>query len=542
MEQYQDRWTSYGATTGLMTISDKLSVEQLRDYELFAEYEDRFLEKISPDVSVAFWQKDATLFEQGSYIDVAFFVLEGKIDVYVEETEHAATGPVPIVAAPEDQADDNGPSTAPVAMATSLATSLPPSLATTPSVGSANSVTQPGEIRFLSALDFDLPAGVAARLESGEVVGEIGAMSGWPQSVTARTVTDCLLIQIRVPALRLMKRRSEGLTARLDAMYRERSLAAQLRSTQLLQDCPDEVFEMLERGAELVSCQPDEVLVREGERTDSLFLVRSGFVKLSQSFGEGEIVCTYISKGMTFGEVELLLDGIDVSEVTASSVEYAELVRLPGNIVARALGDFPKLEERLWKTATSQISAAGFSKRNIDHSEFTQAALDTGLVQGNSILTIDLERCTRCDDCVRACAATHGGRPRFVREGSKYKNFQIAKSCYHCHDPVCLVGCPTGAIHRAGIGESIKIDDPICIGCGTCAGNCPYDAIVMHETEETWPADMVPVGLRGKPRLVASKCDLCADSPTGPACVNACPQGCAVRVSNLDEFEELLRR
>ena len=130
--------------------------------------------------------------------------------------------------------------------------------------------------------------------------------------------------------------------------------------------------------------------------------------------------------------------------------------------------------------------------------------------------------------------------PRFVREGSKYENLLIAKSCYHCRDPVCLIGCPTGAIHRAGAGDEVVIDEEICIGCATCYRNCPYDAIVMHETGAIWPEDAVPTGLRGKDRQLASKCDLCADTGHGPACVSNCPQGCAFRVGTLEEFQRLL--
>jgi len=75
----------------------------------------------------------------------------------------------------------------------------------------------------------------------------------------------------------------------------------------------------------------------------------------------------------------------------------------------------------------------------------------------------------------------------------------------------------------------------------TCANNCPYDAIVMHETGERWPDDMIPTGLRGRDRLVSSKCDLCSGTGHGPACVLNCPQGCAYRVGSLEEIEELMR-
>lgn len=541
IDQYRDRWTSRGTGTGLLSLSDKPSPAELATIELFADYDDGFLERISPDVSIAVWQRGSVLFEEGSYLDLAFFILEGTVEVAVHGLA-AGSQPAPIfdlsrtvMASAATTLRGSGPEAAEAAGADREGTAI-----ATGRHATHRAPLTDGSIAFLASADFDLPAGAGAILGRGELFGEIGAMSGWPQSVTARCLTDCKLVQIRVPALRMMKRKSRALSDRLDGIYRRRSLAAQLKTTPLFADCSEAFLAELEATVELVSCEPGEALVRQGEPVDALYLVRSGFLKLSQHLGEGELAFSYLSKGMTLGEVELMLDGLDAWEVSATSVEYAELVRIPRDSFARLLTAYPGLEEGLWRTASERIREAGRSRRNVGHTEFTEVALDQGLVQGSSILVIDLESCTRCDDCVRACASTHGGRPRFVREGEKYKNLLIARSCYHCRDPVCLVGCPTGAIHRAGVADVVAIDDRLCIGCSTCANNCPYDAIVMHDTGETWPGDMVPVGLRGRQRDVASKCDQCAGTGHGPACVESCPQGCAFRVGSLGELEALL--
>jgi Fe-S-cluster-containing dehydrogenase component len=396
-------------------------------------------------------------------------------------------------------------------------------------------------ITFLSTMDFDLATGGSVRLGPGEIFGEIGAMSGWPQSVTARTASECDLVQIRAPALRLMKRRSSALKQRLDKIYRERALAAQLKTTPLLQQCDDAFIRSLAQKVELVSCEPDEIITPEGEPVDALYLIRSGFVKLKQKFGEGEIVVSYLSKGMTLGEVELLVEGLKGWAYNATSVEYTELVKISREDFHATIQKFPGIERQLWEIAVFRIKEVGANKRDVSQGEFIQAALEKGLVQGNSILVIDMEVCTRCDDCVRACADTHGGRPRFVREGDKYENFLITKACYHCRDPVCLVGCPTGAIRRAAVGDVVEIVDSLCIGCKACANNCPYDAIVMHETGEVWPDDAIPEANRGRPRLLASKCDLCYKTNHGPACVNNCPHGCAFRIGSVEEFQHLVK-
>jgi Fe-S-cluster-containing dehydrogenase component len=530
IEQYRDRWTSYGANTGIVALSDKLSPDELRELELFRDYDDAFLERISPDVSVAVWREGSVLFEEGTYIDLAFHVVKGEVEVWV--ASHGSLGE----SRPIFDLDRTGIlNFEDLAAAEAGGTQVLPSAAASMRLGSRVG----SAITMLATMDFDLPRGSGVRLGPGEIFGEIGALSGWPQSVTARTTKESRLVQIRLPALRAMRRKSKGLRARLDELYRERSLAAQLEATPLCAGFGRAALEGLSEVVELLHCEPGETVVREGEAVGALYLVRSGFLRLLQRYGEGELAVSYLSKGMTLGDVELVT-GLDRWQESATSVEHAELVRIPRESLELIVRAQPQSEQLLWGSAVARIKEAGRARRDLRHSEFTQVALDSGLVQGSSILVIDLERCTRCDDCVRACAATHGGRPRFVREGDKIQNLLVARSCYHCRDPVCLVGCPTGAIHRAGVADVVEIDDEVCIGCSTCANNCPYDAIVMHETGEAWPDDMVPTGLRGRPRRVASKCDLCHDRGHEPACVTNCPQACAFRVGSVEDLRDLL--
>ena len=104
--------------------------------------------------------------------------------------------------------------------------------------------------------------------------------------------------------------------------------------------------------------------------------------------------------------------------------------------------------------------------------------LAQGLMEAQSLLVLDLEKCTRCDQCVRACADAHDGVTRLVREGLRFDKYLVATSCRQCRDPLCMVGCPVGSIRRRNSLEVI-IED-WCIGCGLCASNCPYGNITLH--------------------------------------------------------------
>ena len=140
--------------------------------------------------------------------------------------------------------------------------------------------------------------------------------------------------------------------------------------------------------------------------------------------------------------------------------------------------------------------------------------MDTGLIHGESVLLIDLETCTRCDDCVRACADTHGGTPRFIREGQKYRNWSITVACYQCTDPVCMIGCPTGAITRPIGTLEVTVNKDTCIGCHNCVRRCPWGNII--EVPYSSPTVGRDIGARHQVRPVhrtEGGARVCADVP-----------------------------
>src|SRR5262249_19288732 len=85
-----------------------------------------------------------------------------------------------------------------------------------------------------------------------------------------------------------------------------------------------------------------------------------------------------------------------------------------------------------------------------------------------------------CDECVAACVTPpDDGRSRLFLDGPRFGKFLVPTTCRSCLDPVCMIGCPVGSIHRGGNGEILIRD--WCIGCKKCAEQCPYGAIQMHD-------------------------------------------------------------
>jgi Fe-S-cluster-containing hydrogenase component 2 len=152
-------------------------------------------------------------------------------------------------------------------------------------------------------------------------------------------------------------------------------------------------------------------------------------------------------------------------------------------------------------------------------------------------MLIDLERCTRCDECVRACVDAHtDGRSRLFLLGPRFGKFLVPTTCRSCLDPVCMIGCPVRSIQR-GDNREILIKD-WCIGCGLCAKQCPYESIQMHPLAGDEAPPEAPEGSTVKEvKERAVVCDLCSGLPSqDPACVYACPHEAAIRIDARGEF------
>ncbi len=159
-----------------------------------------------------------------------------------------------------------------------------------------------------------------------------------------------------------------------------------------------------------------------------------------------------------------------------------------------------------------------------------------GLIQGQKLMLIDLDRCTRCNACVEACVASHeDGRTRLYLDGPRYDKYLVPLTCRKCLDPVCMIGCPVGSINRGENGEIIIRD--WCIGCRMCAEQCPYGSIQMNELRT--PIDLTLeqktiIGPDATLKAVGEQavvCDLCSSLPSqDPSCCYACPHDAAFRI------------
>ena len=372
-----------------------------------------------------------------------------------------------------------------------------------------------------------------AELGPGDLFGEMTCMSFYPRSATARALTDCTVLEMLRNVLDILQK-NKTFRAQLEQTYRQRALDTHLRGVPVFAELTQDFLDDLRGKVELRRYLPDQVICNQGDPADSFYLVRIGFVKVAETYPGGELVLGYLSRGDYFGEIGLLGGGVRTAKCTA--LDHVEVVRIGGDDFSRMMKQFPQVRANLERVAGER------QRQNREHFAVTRSVslddfLAKGLMEAQSLLVLDLERCTRCDACVRACADAHDGITRLVREGLRFDKYLVATSCRQCRDPLCMVGCPVGSIRRRNSLEII-IED-WCIGCGLCARNCPYGNINLHPFQVKVEDPEVPGRQTAIIKQKATSCDLCREHEE-PRCVYACPHDAAHRVEPRKFFEGLL--
>ena len=387
-------------------------------------------------------------------------------------------------------------------------------------------------------------------LREGDLFGELAALTRLPRRASVFAEEASVLLEIRWQGLRELRRYDQGWRERIDDQYKQNALNAHLRSSRFFADMPEKVLKQIAKNASFETYgsfdwhqarrrakhqggEGEETpICDQGHYADGLMLIGTGFGRVWVQHGASKRTLTYLSAGDVFGLHELYQDwqrsddehagaGPVTLETGLSAIGYVDIIRIPAPVLEEHL--FPVIDLK------EEPPLSALAERPILHDSLLQWAGEEHFINGTKTMLIDLARCVRCDECVRACASTHGGNPRFIRTGPIHDHWMVPHACMHCVDPVCMIDCPTGAIHRERDSGAVIINSETCIGCATCAEACPYGNIRMVELCEEDGSTIVDEASRASIQR-ATKCDFCVDNFGGPACVRACPQDALQRV------------
>lgn len=526
-----------------LAVGEPLSTEQLLEYlPALAEVPKTQLEKWGSGAAVLRRFKPGEIVcDEGAFGSTAFYLVSGRVKIYIaNQLAHVKTRPEGtglfarmksfLVSDHDEKRDRRERSFIPIDASIDLSVSKP-----------------------------------LGELGPGELFGEMTCRTFQPRSATVEAAEECVMIEmLRVildmlvgtraidaatkSATRVKAPTFKGTSFKeeLDRKYRERSLVNHLRSVPLFATLDAAFMAHLQENVELLSFGKDEVICKQDDPADAFFLIRQGMVKVSQNLPGGEMVRTYLGRGDYFGEIGLLHS--QARNATCTALDSVDVVKITSSDFNVMLENFADVREQITEVAGKRLESDD-SRRlpiglNLD--EF----LNQGLFEAQNLLLIDLDRCTRCDLCVKACADAHEGITRLLRDGLRYDKYLVATTCRTCRDPLCMTQCPVGSIRRKDTLEII-IED-WCIGCSKCAELCPYGNINMHPVAITDDASLIDrlkrlvpsndAAAEKKPASAnkAATCDLCTEHSV-PSCVYACPHDAAKRVDPADYFTRLRR-
>lgn len=383
-----------------------------------------------------------------------------------------------------------------------------------------------------------------AKIRSGRIFGEMALISGRPRSATVTAGKDTVVVEIPRRAMLKLIASNEKVQRHVDRTFTMRAL-----ERFLAPGADESELSRVVAEAELREFRAGEAIYEIGDAAEQIHLIRSGSVMMSVPGTKEDVILNYVPGGNYFGEVDVIA-GTNRQQTARAAIK-TQTISVPAAPFLELLEKYPAIKERVRERFSAQIQQRLELERSPERGAIMHFLLQEGLGEATDALLIDESLCVRCDYCEKACAATHGNVSRLNREaGATFANLHVPTSCRHCEHPHCMKDCPPDAIHRAANGE-VYIEDT-CIGCGNCERNCPYGVIQMGVASEEKPSLLQWLLTGGGPEpgseikgegsiKKAVKCDMCGDREEGPACVQACPTGAAIRVGPESFFEVLSR-
>jgi Fe-S-cluster-containing dehydrogenase component/CRP-like cAMP-binding protein len=397
-------------------------------------------------------------------------------------------------------------------------------------------------------------------LNQDTLIGEIAALGRSQRTATVFAETECDVLEMRWQGLREIRLFDKEWRTRIDESYRKHMLEQIIANSPYFDGLDETSFKEVSNNTifethgnyewsesfksskdRSVGSISEPIIAHEGDYADFVFVIAAGFARVSKTLGSSYRTLNYLKKGDVFGYEDFYdahvnsdwksSDDQPKIKFSLSALGYVHILKIPVSVLKEHV--FPIKKQRPGKKPLAKMA-----ETSIAINPLLDWVVEERFINGTQVMLIDQDKCVRCDDCVTACATGHENNPRFIRQGKTFENWLITNSCMHCTDPVCMIGCPTGAIHRLADG-TIVINDVTCTGCTTCANSCPYQNIQMVEVRDG-KGNLIVDEATSKPIIKATKCDLCASQPGGPSCVRACPHDALKRVDFQTELPALI--
>src|ERR1700730_2907749 len=266
-----------GTSIGPSDDAQGFDAEELLQIPIFKGVSGTFLELNRGAIVKRRYRKGEIICREGEFGSTAFYIVEGAAKVSIStpiahvKTQGGAKGffkrlTSTLVAREEDKRDEE---------------------------------TRDRTIPIDASVDLNYGNPVAS-LGPGDLFVEMTCLNFYPRSATVRAESGVVAYEMLRNVLDIMMK-NKTFRAQIDANYRNRALENHLRGVPMFSDLSPDFIEHLKQSVELQRFAPGEVIARQGDPAESFYLVRIGFVKISENYPGGEMVLAYLSRGDYFG-------------------------------------------------------------------------------------------------------------------------------------------------------------------------------------------------------------------------------------------------
>ncbi len=188
-----------------------------------------------------------------------------------------------------------------------------------------------------------------ATLGQGELFGEIAALSGAPRVSNVTVSKPSVLLELSAALLQHLIDSQPAVREAVMRRYRQRMTATALRAVPLFAHLDAQALDELETQATLLGVPAGEVIVREGEPGQALYVMVEGMARVQQREAGQLRSLALLGKGDYFGEWSLLTGAprgatvLALTSVLVLSIEVEPFL----DFVQR----YPQVRERLDQVA-----------------------------------------------------------------------------------------------------------------------------------------------------------------------------------------------
>jgi predicted acylesterase/phospholipase RssA/CRP-like cAMP-binding protein len=209
-----------------------------------------------------------------------------------------------------------------------------------------------------------------SELEPGAYVGESALLTGDRRSATVVALTDTVLVELSRSVFESFSNNCpHEATQLLDRIAQQtchRQLASALHRSEWFSNLDPTVLKHLQNELEPLTLASGQILMREGEEADALFLLVSGRLRVTRDDAEGrQTTLGELVSGDVVGETTILDSGKRTATVTA--VRDSNLARLSKETLDRILQSYPTIatalvSRKLVRFMREQSSESGIKK------------------------------------------------------------------------------------------------------------------------------------------------------------------------------------